>query len=159
MRTRVQLLILAAVGGGLGALARWSVGTAVSTGASAGVSPGAPAWVPTGIPAGTLLVNLTGCLILGLLVGARPLSPRLLTLVGTGFCGGFTTFSALAVEADAVLAQQPELAAGYLIASLMGGTALAAVGLSVGRRSSARTPRRRTSHRGIGGTSRTPGRG
>jgi CrcB protein len=46
---------------------------------------------------GTLLVNLAGSFVLGLLVGAGP-SPDGLALLGTGFCGGLTTYSAFAVQ-------------------------------------------------------------
>jgi CrcB protein len=48
-------------------------------------------------PHGTLLVNVAGSFVLGLLVGAAA-SPDALTLLGTGFCGGLTTYSAFAVQ-------------------------------------------------------------
>jgi CrcB protein len=50
-----------------------------------------------GLPAGTLLVNVAGSLVLGLLVGAD-VDGAPLALLGTGFCGGFTTYSAFAVQ-------------------------------------------------------------
>jgi CrcB protein len=43
----------------------------------------------------TLVVNVVGSAVLGLLVGA---SPSTYALVGVGFCGALTTFSAFAVE-------------------------------------------------------------
>ncbi|MGL4744175.1 MAG: fluoride efflux transporter FluC [Dermatophilaceae bacterium] len=46
---------------------------------------------------GTLVVNVAGSLVLGMLVGAG-VSTNWLTLVGAGFCGALTTFSALALE-------------------------------------------------------------
>ena len=49
------------------------------------------------IQAGTLLVNLTGAFLLGLLIGAE-LDALLLLLLGTGFLGAFTTFSTLKLE-------------------------------------------------------------
>ena len=48
-------------------------------------------------PWGTLLVNVAGSFVLGLVVGAQP-SPDALALLGTGFCGGLTTYSAFAVQ-------------------------------------------------------------
>ena len=46
---------------------------------------------------GTLLVNLAGSALLGGLVGSA-VEGRWLALLGTGFCGGLTTYSALAVQ-------------------------------------------------------------
>jgi CrcB protein len=48
-------------------------------------------------PLGTFLVNVVGSFLLGLLSGAAVGGPGL-ALLGTGFCGGFTTYSALAVQ-------------------------------------------------------------
>ena len=48
-------------------------------------------------PRGTLLVNVAGSFVLGLLVGAG-VSADGLALLGTGFCGGLTTYSAFAVQ-------------------------------------------------------------
>ncbi|QIG45585.1 CrcB family protein [Nocardioides anomalus] len=48
-------------------------------------------------PRGTLLVNVLGSFALGLLSGAA-VSESAAALLGTGFCGGFTTYSAFAVQ-------------------------------------------------------------
>ena len=48
-------------------------------------------------PTGTLLVNVAGSFVLGLVVSAGASGDRL-ALLGTGFCGGFTTYSAFAVQ-------------------------------------------------------------
>jgi CrcB protein len=48
-------------------------------------------------PVGTLLVNVLGSFLLGLLAGAA-VEGGALALLGTGFCGGFTTYSAFAVQ-------------------------------------------------------------
>ncbi len=49
------------------------------------------------LPLGTLLVNVVGCFVLGLLTGlfsrTQGMSPELRLLLTTGLCGGFTTFS------------------------------------------------------------------
>ena len=49
-------------------------------------------------PRGTLLVNLVGSFLLGVLAGLA-LDGNAMALLGTGFCGGLTTFSAFAVKA------------------------------------------------------------
>lgn len=49
------------------------------------------------LPLGTLLANVTGSFLLGLLA-ASSLSGEAWALLGTGFCGAFTTYSALAVK-------------------------------------------------------------
>jgi len=48
-------------------------------------------------PAGTLVVNVAGSFVLGVLVGAG-VTGAPLALVGVGFCGALTTFSTLALE-------------------------------------------------------------
>jgi CrcB protein len=52
---------------------------------------------PTGLPWGTLAVNVIGSALLGAL-SAAALSGHAVALLGTGFCGGFTTYSAFAVQ-------------------------------------------------------------
>ena len=49
-------------------------------------------------PFGTLLVNVVASLVLGLATGAAGLSPTLLALVGTGFCGALSTYSTYSFE-------------------------------------------------------------
>lgn len=53
-------------------------------------------------PFGTLLVNILGCLIIGVIYGfiekGKLLEPELRLFLTTGICGGFTTFSAFSVE-------------------------------------------------------------
>ena len=116
----------AALGGALGALARWAV------------SEGLP-HSPGGWPWSTLLVNLTGCLLLGVLVAAvfarHPGSRWLRPFLGTGVLGGYTTFSAFSVDAVRLAdagAWAP--AVGYVLASVVGGVLAAAAGVRLGRR-------------------------
>ncbi|MFJ8357302.1 fluoride efflux transporter CrcB [Streptomyces sp. NPDC093984] len=55
----------------------------------------------TVFPWGTLVVNVTGCLVLGLLTGAAAAghaSPHLQLLLGTGLCGALTTYSTFSYE-------------------------------------------------------------
>ncbi|MGY1823576.1 fluoride efflux transporter CrcB [Geodermatophilus sp. SYSU D00079] len=118
--------LMAALGGVLGALARWGVGTALPH------SPDRWPWA-------TLLVNLTGCLALGVLLGAvfavHPDHPWLRPFLGTGVLGGYTTFSTFAVE-TVQLADSGAwaTAGGYVAASVLGGVLAAATGVVLGRR-------------------------
>ncbi len=78
-------LIAVGLVGGLGALARFTLDGAVARA------------VGRGFPFGTLAVNLTGALLLGLLVGAAD-GGATNRLLGTGFLGAYTTFSTWALE-------------------------------------------------------------
>lgn len=49
------------------------------------------------LPSGTILANLVGSFVLGLLTGAA-LSPETMTLLGVGLCGSLTTYSAFVVQ-------------------------------------------------------------
>jgi CrcB protein len=89
---------------------------------------------PHGLPVATLLTNLLGCLLLGLLVGRLPAAPVLRPLLGTGVLGGFTTMSTLALQVDRLLDDAPLVALGYLAVSTAGGLLLAGLGLRLGRR-------------------------
>ena len=122
--------VLAAVGGAVGALARWGIASALPS------SPGGWPWA-------TLLVNLTGCLLLGALLGVLVLrSPRAAwprPLMGTGVLGGYTTYSTFAVDVVRLVDDGAAgLAAGYVVASVAGGVTAAAAGLWLGRRASSR---------------------
>jgi CrcB protein len=113
--------LLAALGGALGALARWVIAEAVPR------SPGEWPWA-------TLAVNLLGCLLIGVLIAVlaarRPDDERLRTFLGAGVLGGFTTFSAFAVEvADLLRAGPPWVAAAYVAVSVLGGLLAVAAGL------------------------------
>ncbi|SOC52197.1 CrcB protein [Blastococcus aggregatus] len=117
--------LAAALGGALGALGRWGIAEALPREAG-------------GWPWATLLVNVTGCLVLGLLIAlvfARaPGSAWLRPFLGTGVLGGFTTFSAFAVETVQLTeAGRPGVAAGYVAVSVVAGVAASALGLLAGR--------------------------
>ena len=113
--------LLVAAGGAVGSLCRWLLASAVQR----------PVF-----PTGTLFVNVLGSLLVGWL-GARlgeTWSDARLLLV-TGFCGGFTTFSALSLE-TLRLAQEGRggRALANVAASLVLGLAAVAAGWSLGRR-------------------------
>lgn len=113
--------LLASAGGALGALARWGVAEALPR------SPG-------GWPWSTLAVNLAGCLLIGLLLAvvSRSSAAWASPFLGVGVLGGFTTYSAFAVEVLELAAGAPALAAGYITASVAGGVLAVAVGLRLG---------------------------
>lgn len=108
-------------GGALGAMSRFGLTLAASQ-------------KPGSLPMGTLSANLLGCFLMGVLVQvlARyngPGAENLLNdhhrlLFGIGFCGAFTTLSALVFEASQMV-QRNELglAFGYLTGTLLGGFA------------------------------------
>lgn len=82
----------------------------------------------------TLAINAAGSLLLGIVVGwLDDRHPRTRAFLGTGVLGGFTTYSAFAVQ-TALWISTPWLAIGLAGASLAAGIAGAIVGLFVGRR-------------------------
>ncbi|WP_329105852.1 fluoride efflux transporter CrcB [Micromonospora sp. NBC_01699] len=116
----LDVLATVAVGGALGAAARYGVAVLWPT--------------PSGhFPWTTLAVNLTGCLLLGLLMGfvnGRIAPHRLIRpFLGTGLLGGYTTFSTYAVETRGLLAtDRPLLACGYVLGTLAGALTAAWLG-------------------------------
>jgi CrcB protein len=90
-----------------------------------------------GWPTATMVVNLAGALVLGVLVESLArlgpdIGPRrgLRLLLGTGFCGGLTTYSTFAVELDLLIrAHRHGLAAAYAVVSVLAGVAAAAIGV------------------------------
>jgi fluoride exporter len=93
---------------------------------------------PDGFPWSTLLINVSGSFLLGMLVAtlwSRPTTPDWLKAgVGAGVLGGFTTFSAVMASSVALAASgEWMLVGGYLLASVVLGIAAAAIGLRAGR--------------------------
>jgi len=127
LHLRARSIGLVALGGTLGTALREVL--ALSLPAPAGTVP----WTVLGI-------NLTGSALLGLLleVLARrgPDEGRrndLRLLVGTGALGGFTTYSALAVDTALLAGTSPVLALAYGLGSVVAGLAAAALGIVAGR--------------------------
>ena len=80
-------------------------------------------------PWGTAAINIGGSFVLGAVVAASSLSPRTKLLLGTGFCGSFTTFSTYSVEAVRMWeAREAAAAAGYMMVNNAGSLAAAAAG-------------------------------
>ena len=87
---------------------------------------------------GTFLVNIIGCLLIGLILGLSVkgdyLSQNQILLLSAGFCGGFTTFSTFAFEKHALLsAGELFHFSVYTISSIVVGILAVAFGLWVSK--------------------------
>ena len=90
----------------------------------------------TSFPYGTLLVNIVGCFLVGMVFGfankGNVLSPEWRMFLATGFCGGFTTFSTFAYENMSLLRTGDYLFFGlYILASVVLGIAAVYLGIFV----------------------------
>jgi fluoride exporter len=118
----MQNVLLVALGGAVGSVARYGVGVAAAR------------WFGLAFPWGTLAVNVIGGLAIGVLAARVPADDdNLRLLVGTGLLGGFTTFSAFSLETVRLMEQQPGLAALYALASLVLSVGACWMGLQLGR--------------------------
>lgn len=123
-----RLVTLVAVGGMAGTGARYLVSAAL---------PSTGGW-----PTATLVENLAGSFLLGLLLegllrrGTESPRGRLVRLaLGTGVLGGFTTFSSLAIELERLLADGALMTATtYAVVSLVGGLAACLLGVALAAR-------------------------
>jgi CrcB protein len=89
-RTHGGVLAVIALGGGLGALARYGIAQWLTT-------------TPGHFPLGTFVINVVGCFLIGVLMVRWGQRPLLRPFLGVGILGGFTTFSTYAVETRALL--------------------------------------------------------
>jgi CrcB protein len=111
------------LGAGLGGVARYAVG----------------GWVQelggAAFPWGTLAVNISGALLIGLLFRfseGTALRPEWRLFGAVGFCGGYTTFSTFSFEAVKLLQDgQWQRAFGYALASVIGSIIAVLVGFSL----------------------------
>lgn len=116
--------IAVAVGGALGALARYWVGLELNNKGT--------------VPWGTLTVNLVGSLLIGFLalwIAKRQLPETWSLLLVTGVLGGFTTFSAFSLENLQLLQDgKIALAFAYSLGSVTAGLLLAYAGFALAQR-------------------------
>jgi fluoride exporter len=86
----MNTLLIIGIGGAIGSIARYSSQVYIYK------------LYPFAFPMGTFLVNITGCLLIGIFYGlserGNVLTPEWRLFLMTGFCGGFTTFSSFAFE-------------------------------------------------------------
>ena len=118
-----MLLLYIAVGGAIGALARYGLGGWVHT------------WGGTRMPWGTFVVNVIGSLLIGLalrFLEGVPSTPEVRALVSIGLLGAFTTFSTYTYETVALMRTGEWARAGvYSLGSLVIGILAVMVGLGV----------------------------
>ena len=103
------------IGGFIGSVCRYLIG----------LIPLSPS---NGFPVKTLVINVAGAFAIGLIAAAAAknadISPRIVLLLKTGICGGFTTFSTFALEiSDLVRGGSWAAAAAYMLLSLLLGVA------------------------------------
>lgn len=88
------------------------------------------------MPYGTLLSNVLGCLVIGILagIGAKTelMSTEVRLFLATGFCGGFTTMSSFVYELGQFIQDKEYFyASGYFVATLAGAGLAFALGLVI----------------------------
>ncbi len=111
-----MMMLVIALGSGLGGVARYLVAIAFAR--------------PTPVPVATLLVNVTGSLVLGFIARYTALtaawSPETRAFLTIGFCGGYTTFSTFSLEV-ATLIEQGEFGRAAAYGGLSGLLSVSAV--------------------------------
>ena len=120
-------ILLVAVGGAIGAVARYGIATWLT-----------PDPIRPALPWGTIAVNLAGCFMIGLLMGsfdARsgvPEPARLFLMIGV--LGGFTTFSAFGLETYSLLRSGAgSIATANVVLQVAGGLVGVGTGWAAGR--------------------------
>jgi fluoride exporter len=126
--TGLWLLLAVAVAGGLGAVARFALDGSVRARTSRSTV--------ASFPSGTVVINVTGSFVLGVVTGlalAHAVPDELRLVVGTGFCGGYTTFSTALLETVRLVQEQRVgLALVNGVGTLLTTVGVAALGLWLG---------------------------
>ena len=123
----IKNILLVALGGAVGSVARYLLSRAVDGTAMAA------------FPLGTMAANVLGCLAIGVVVGlasgaGAPVSQEMKLLLTTGFCGGFTTFSTFMNESVTLIKGGDILTCAlYIGASVALGLIAAAGGLQLSK--------------------------
>lgn len=122
----MRILLLIGVGGGIGSVFRYLTSVVVNR------------HFQTIFPWATLIANVLGCLIIGLLLGFierhQLTNPGLKYFFITGFCGGYTTFSSFASENMSLFqSQNTGIAFLYIAASILTGLFAVWLGLTIAK--------------------------
>ena len=129
--TLVAQFASVAIGGALGAMSRFGIAELLRRWNFAGSS------VESGLPLATLVANLIGCLLIGLLLGSE-LGEKHAILkfgFGIGFLGALTTFSTFSAESvQQMQSGQSWMALAYMLISLTAGVLLVYLGMLLGKR-------------------------
>ena len=101
-------ILLIGFGGFLGAVSRYLVNEAVIK------------YIPTNFPTGILIVNILGCLVIGLFLGNSMISKdNLYYFFAVGFLGSFTTMSAFSYQSIELFNTNILIACSYIIATIL----------------------------------------
>ena len=101
-------ILLIGLGGFLGAVSRYLVNEAVIK------------YIPTNFPIGILIVNILGCLVIGLVLGNSMASKdNLYYFFAVGFLGSFTTMSAFSYQSIELFNTNILIACSYIIATIL----------------------------------------
>ncbi len=91
----VRMILIVGFGGFLGSSVRFVSQRLISN------------YFPISFPLGTFIINILGCLLIGIIFGisekANVLKPEMRMFLATGFCGGFTTFSTFSLDCIGLL--------------------------------------------------------
>ena len=120
------MILSIALGGAIGSLSRYFLSSQITH------------VIGPGFPWGILIVNILGCFTMGVIAELGTLvwnlTPEMRAFLTTGFLGGFTTFSAFALD-TAVLTERGDMASAmlYVVGSVGGSVAALFFGLAVVR--------------------------
>jgi fluoride exporter len=126
-----MMLLYVAAGSAIGGSARFLVATLM------------PQRHPTAFPLATLIVNVSGSLLLGLIIryatATETVSPEVRAFLTIGICGGYTTFSTFSLETATLIERgRYDLAIAYIALSITLSVAAVFGGMMLGQTLAAR---------------------